>query len=220
MESIETILFKGLKAEEKINFMQRSNSFTRKFKKGQYIFREGESPEYLFVIVQGGVQVEKLDINGKRMIINRFTKEGTVFGEVYLYLASERYDYSCMATKDSEILLIPKASMMIREDLDKISMAINNNMLQILSEKAYTLNEKILVIGSFSLREKILKFLLQKSENEYYIELDISREEMADFIGATRPSLSRELMRMQDEELLSLDGNKIRINEEKAEKYL
>lgn len=220
MENIKTVLFKGFTRDEIDDFFKKSNSFERSFKKGQYLFMEGDSPEYLFVLVEGGVQVEKLDINGKRMIINRFTKKGTVFGEVYLYLASERYDYSCMATKNSKVLFIPKESMMVREDLESINIKLNNNMLQILSEKAYTLNQKILVIGSFSLREKILKFLMQKSDNKPYLELDINREEMADFIGATRPSLSRELMKMQDENLIVLDGNAITINKEKVKKYL
>lgn len=220
MENIETILFENLNQSEKKKFLEKSNSFETKFKKGEYVFREGESPEFLFILIRGGVQVEKLDFNGKRMIINKFTKNGTVFGEVYLYLESEKYDYSCMATEDSKVLFIPKSSMLLRDDLDELSIKINNNMLQILSEKAYTLNEKILVIGSFTLREKILKFLMQKSNHKPYIKLDINREEMADFIGVTRPSLSRELMKMQSEGLISLDGNKVIINEEKVGEYI
>ena len=39
----------------------------------------------------------------------------------------------------------------------------------------------------------------------------MGRQEMADYLNATRPSLSRELMKMQDEGMLSVSGRQITV---------
>ncbi len=39
----------------------------------------------------------------------------------------------------------------------------------------------------------------------------ISQKELADYLGTTRPSLSRELMKMQQEQLIETDRNTIKI---------
>ena len=39
----------------------------------------------------------------------------------------------------------------------------------------------------------------------------MNREQMADFLGVTRPSLSRELAAMRDEGLLQMEGRSIRV---------
>ena len=41
----------------------------------------------------------------------------------------------------------------------------------------------------------------------------MKREEMADFLGTTRPSLSRELMKLQQEGIIEAGKNKILIKE-------
>ena len=217
---METLLFKGLKQEEIEVFLEYSGSLRKKYYEGQYIFEELQSPDYLFILLSGQVQVEKLDPSGKRMIVNKFNKKGTIFGEVYLYLDRYEYDYSCLATVDSEILKIPKEALLIDDKASLISRRINENMLKILSEKAYFLNQKILILGSSNLREKISKFLLQRMDGDKKVILTITREEMADFIGVTRPSLSRELMKMQKDNLIEVEKNIIYINTEEVYKYL
>lgn len=217
---METLLFRDLSKEEIDEFLEESGSDSKLFYEGQYIFEELERPDYLYILLSGQVQVEKLDPSGKRMIVNKFNKKGTIFGEVYLYLNKYEYDYSCLATVDSQVLRIPRQALLIGDKPSPINRKINENMLAILSEKAYFLNQKILILASRNLREKIIKFLIQRMDENHKVNLTITREEMADFIGVTRPSLSRELMKMQNLGLLTIDKNIIYLNSEEAYKYL
>ncbi|MFR0078363.1 MAG: helix-turn-helix domain-containing protein [Blautia sp.] len=53
------------------------------------------------------------------------------------------------------------------------------------------------------------------------MSLNLSREEMADELNVTRPSLSRELGKMQEEGILSLSRKQIQIkDQELLEEYL
>ncbi len=77
-------------------------------------------------------------------------------------------------------------------------------MLSILAQKAYLLNQKVQMLSSGSLRQKIAKILLKNCRSDGKVLISMNREEMADFLNAARPSLSRELMKMQEEGLIKI----------------
>lgn len=207
----KSILFKNFTDREIEEMKNQTRILFTKYKKESYIFNQGEIPEYMFILLSGGVQVEKIDINGKRTIVNVFKEEGTVFGEVYLYI-NQPYDYSCVVIEESEILAIPK-SFFLDEEETKIQRKLTKNMLEVLSGKAFYLNQKLLILGSFTLRQKLSNYLLQMSEESGKVNLQFNREELADYVGTTRPSLSRELMNMEEDGLIQVEKSLIMIND-------
>ena len=209
-------LFKNLTKEEIDSFIKENKGLRRSLKRGEEVFSQGEIPNYLFILEQGSVVVENISENGNRSIVNRFSKPGTVFGEVYLYLPERPYDYSCVCDVDSTILAIPKTAFVMNSDNFKNSKVVNN-MLLILSQKAFYLNQKLLIQSGKTLREKLSRFFLSNSK-ESSLELEFNREELADFLGVTRPSISREIMNMKRDGLIDVVGNKIILNKEKLEK--
>lgn len=215
----ELKLFRGLSEEEIENFLEINNASVSFYENGEYIFEQEDRPMYLYILLEGGISVERMGIDGKRTIINHFKEKNTVFGEVYLYVDSKKYDYSAVAIGKSKILSIKREAFEFRTD-DKYAKTITNNMLRILSNKAFYLNQKILIYSSFSLREKLSKFFLLISENKNTIELDLNREELADFLGVTRPSISRELMNMQEDGLIEINKKKVSLNKELLENFL
>ena len=208
-------LFKNLTKEEIDSFIKENKGLRRKLKKGEEVFSQGEIPKFLFILEEGSVVVENISENGNRSIVNRFSKPGTVFGEVYLYLPERPYDYSCVCDVDSTILAIPKTAFVMGDDNFKNSKVVNN-MLLILSQKAFYLNQKLLIQSGKTLREKLCRFFLSNS-NGSSLELEFNREELADFLGVTRPSISREIMNMKRDGLLDVVGNKLILNIEMLE---
>ncbi len=201
-------LFKGFGQEEIEDLLSLDFCSIREVKKDSYIFHQGDRPEYMYVLLEGSVQVEKIDINGKRVIVNIFTRPGTVFAEVYLYLGDHNYDYGCLAREDTRCLEISKD--FFKED-SLVQKKVTQNMLEILSNKAFYLNQKLLIMGSFSLKQKIANYLLQKLEGSREVGLVYNREELADFLGTTRPSLSRELSNMEKEGLIRVKKGSIEV---------
>lgn len=208
-------LFKNLTKEEIDSFIKENKGLRRSLKRGEEVFSQGETPNYLFILEEGSVVVENISENGNRSIVNRFSKPGTVFGEVYLYLPERSYDYSCVCDVDSTILAIPKTALVMSGDNFKNSKVVNN-MLLILSEKAFYLNQKLLIQSGKTLREKLSRFFLSNSK-ESSLELEFNREELADFLGVTRPSISREIMNMKRDGLIDVVGNKVILNKEMLE---
>ena len=61
----------------------------------------------------------------------------------------------------------------------------------------------------------------QVEEKKKNIKINMSREQMADFLNVTRPSLSREMGAMIEEGILSLNGKILKVvNQEALEKWL
>lgn len=212
-------LFLGLSEIEINNFLELSGSFVKEYKAEEYIFIQDELPKYIYIIESGSVVVEKIDINGKRSIVNVFNKKGTVFAEVYIYIQSKGYDYSCYANENSKILCIPKDYLVMDKNSSELKIKIINNMLEILANKCYFLNQKLLMMGSVTLREKLIKFLLTHSEGNEVL-LSLNREEMGSYLGVPRPSISRELMNMQRDEIIEVGKNKISFDRKNLENLL
>ncbi|EEV19868.1 cyclic nucleotide-binding domain protein [Treponema vincentii ATCC 35580] len=210
-------LFKDIPTEELKNYLTAVNAKTAVYQKDSFIFFEGDLPKALFILKSGIVQIEKNDIDGKRIIMNRFETPETVFGEVYAFLQSTPYDYSCRIIADAEILSIPATIFSDSAALASVQTKITRNLLSILAHKAYFLNQKLLIFSSFTLRKKIAVYLLQQAHGQPKITLKLNREAMAEYLAVPRPSLSRELMNMQKEKLLTISKDTVSVNINKLE---
>ena len=93
-------------------------------------------------------------------------------------------------------------------------------MLSIFAQKTYYLNQRLNILSAGSLRKKIARLFL-KNCWEGKVALSGNWEELADFLNAARPSLSRELMHMQEEGLIRMEKKTVYIlNREKMEEIL
>lgn len=211
-------LFRNVEDQELQEILESDYTHWKEYRKEENIFNEGDTPTHLFILMKGSVSVNKIDVNGKRSIMNIFTTPGTVFGEIYLYLEDHPYDYVCTAEKNTTVLRISKTFF---DDLNlgtqSYSRKIINNMLMILSQKSFFLNQKILILSSFSLRQKIANYLLRRQDfDPAELPSRLNREEMAAYIGSARPSLSRELSRMAAEGLIQIEKDRILILDEEG----
>ncbi|MEL3907316.1 MAG: Crp/Fnr family transcriptional regulator [Treponema sp.] len=212
-------IFKNISAQETETFLNNIKAKTLTYKKDSFIFFEGDTPACIFVLQSGAVQIEKNTTDGKRLIMNRFDMAGTVFAEVYALLDSAVYDYSCRVISDANILCLPIAGIFAAGVYSETHFKVLKNLLTVLAHKAYFLNQKLLIFSSFSLRQKIALYLLQKAEGSSRVELSLNREAMSEYLAVPRPSLSRELMSMQKDGLLKIEKDTITVNLEKLEDF-
>ncbi len=212
----KTFLFRGLSPEALQQLLQQARAEVRAFGLREPVFTQGSTPAFLYVLLSGAVQVERVDPTGKRTLVNRFEEPGTVFGEVYLYLDGHSYDYDCIsAAADTKALLLPKALFDMQSPTPQAAL-LTRNMLTILSEKAFYLNKKLLIASSYTLRQKIATYLLQNADAAGLVRLAMNREELAEYLGTARPSLSRELMSMEQDGLVEVDKGRVQLKDKQA----
>lgn len=198
-------IFKNL-SDKDLNLIRSKTEFIEKtYSKGEYIFRYGESSGDLFYLIDGDLSVYQIDGNGKRFIFQNFTKR-TLFGEIYSYL-EEPFDFDCECKTDSKILIIKNFKKIFEPPCPE---SFLRSYINLLSYKCLTLSKKNQITSQASLRQKIAKYLIE-NEKDGKVKLTMKREDLADYLSTTRPSLSRELSKMADKGIIKVDGDFIEI---------
>lgn len=205
------ILFQGLTDKEIAEYIDLSQARIRHFEKEKVIFSQQEIPNMLYVLLKGSVLVCKNSMEGKRYIVSKI-HAGDIFGEVFVF-AGIPYDFYTIAHEKVELLEIPID--FLREgggvSACEVQQKVLYNMLHILAKKAYKLNQRVQLLTSGTLRQKIIKLILEKSQDQTYVKLGMNREMMADFLNVTRPSLSREFTNMQRDGLIEFEQDIVKI---------
>lgn len=219
----KSALCKEFTQDELLSLLEENNTEIKKYEKGSFVFEEGDVPDRLYVLIYGLVEVSKLTFSGKKILITAIENPGDMFSEVYMFMGKSKYDMSAQTGEESLILSISS------EFFENISYNTNalaaekirKNLMSIFAMKAYNLSGKVRLLGCGSIREKISLYLIENQTPSGEIAKNPSREELADYLNVTRPSLSRELGNMEKEGIIRLDGRKIVIvSQEKLEEYL
>lgn len=208
----KSTLFASMTEEEIEDCLLCSRSEIITYEKDEPIFLQNDEPKKLFILIEGSVAICRDTVSGKRSIIATISQAGELFGEVFLFLNKNEYDNYAVAVSQAKILQMPKDFLYHNCGKScRYHTLLISNMLSILAQKAYYLNQKLQIISSPALRQKITRILLRNAAKDGSVTLKMNREEMADFLNVARPSLSRELMRMQTDGLLRIEGKKIKI---------
>ncbi len=205
------ILFRGVPKEKLDSCLQCAGARVKRYDKSQQIFVTGDRPEYVYVLLSGAVTVYRDYPDGKRTIVANIHPKD-VFGEVFVFLKDTDYNSSAMSMADSFVLCVPKEFFYgTCPNCCEYHSKIIRNMLEILSTKTFTLHSKLTLLASGSLRQKIARYILDHMDTSGYIDLKMNREELAMFLNVTRPSLSRELQKMQSEGLIEIYKSTVKI---------
>ncbi len=211
-----TKLFHSITDKETERILKCSRSCMKKYPAGTYIFEQGGLPTRLFLLLSGQVQICKDFTSGKRDVLY-LVEAGNVFGEIFLFGNRERYWYDAVAVTDIAVLEMPWDFFYhFCSNACDHHKQLTQNMLEILSENNFKITRKLHIVTTSSLRERIAIWLIDSMDEEENVELRMNREQLADFLGVARPSLSRELMRMQADGLIQVSKKKIAIRNRQA----
>ena len=209
--------------DEILSLIEEKDTDIKRYEKGSFIFEEDDTPDKLYVLIEGQVDVSKMTFSGKKILITTIENPGDMFAEVYMFMGKGKYDMSAQAVADSVILSISSdffdnISYNVKAD---VPAKIRKNLMSIFAIKAYNLSGKVRLLGCGSIREKIALYLIENQTVSGEIAKNPSREELAEYLNVTRPSLSRELGNMEKEGIIRLEGRKIIIiSQGKLEEYL
>ena len=205
-------LFSGMSGHEASLCLACSGASEEHHGKGSLVFAESDPPERLYVLLEGTVNVCRESAEGRRAVMARVDAPGDLFGEVHVFLGRPSYGCSVLAETPVRVLGIPARFFYATcEKACSVHSRMIRNMLGIFAHKAFFLTRRISLLSSGSLRRKVAALLLEHRRPDGSVTLSMNREQMADFLGVTRPSLSRELASMRDEGLLQIEGRSIRV---------
>ncbi len=207
----EVTLFKAITQEERKRILNCSKARIKTLPAGSYVFEQEEHPSHLFLLLKGQVHICKDLASGRRDVLY-LVEEGKVFGEMFLFGNRQQYWYGALAATEVTFLEMPWDFFYhFCSNACEHHKQLTQNMLEILSENNFVITRKLHIVTTSSLRERIAIWLLDAMDKNGEVQLKMNREQLADFLGVARPSLSRELMKMQKEGLLSVSRKTISV---------
>ncbi len=181
------------------------------YQPGEYLMREGKNSDVIQLILSGLCREEKVAVSGQRQILAWIYPNDIVGEQVFCQQPVESW-CDVIAAKQTETLAIPaKFFFGVCSNVCPHHLTLTHNMLSILSQKSvYQLHQLYLTCGH-SIREKVGLYLFEQMDADGWVHLTMNREELADYLGITRPSLSRELSRLAQSGLITYQKNHIHI---------
>lgn len=205
-----TRLFSGVGEDEISAMLDCLQATAKTYKKGEYIFREGEYIHTLAILVKGTLYVQKDDYWGNRSIVNMINL-GEMFGEAYAAPDSSVLLNDVVATENSVVIFfdIRKILTVCPSACRFHSMTVQNLFFSI-SEKNRILMQKLGHMAQRTTREKLISYLSEEAKRQASssFEIPFNRQQLADFLSVDRSAMSNELSKMRKEGLLIFEKNR------------
>ena len=176
------------------------------YKKGDVILHTGETFDRLYIVNKGTLKASSVQEDGKEQILYLLS-DGDCIGELAL-LKTEPAVYDLIAIKECYLCTIPKSKFdLFIKDNPEVLFSIMTSA----HDKIASLEKLVGAIASndADIRLKFLiKQLMDQSNDAKLIKLSLTREDMANFVGVTRETISRKLSQMAHEGIVELVDNK------------
>ena len=182
----------------------------KQYKKGDIVMHTGDDFNRLYIVNHGSLKATTYNEDGKEQILY-ILNDGDSLGELSL-LKKVTSPYDLIALKDSYICTIPKERFdaFIKENVEIVF-----GILESAHEKIISLEKLVGAIASNDADTR-LRFLIQrliqetgkKNPEGIVINLQLTREDMANFVGVTRETISRKLSNLSAKGVLKILDNK------------
>ncbi len=182
------------------------------YPKKQILYQEKKRPRYLYFLVKGKVKTTLVHEDGKEYITNIFT-DGDFIGFQAL-IEEKNYEDNAVVLEEAEIMQIPREDFlkMIYGDIN-----VAAKFIKIITQNVKEKEERLLNLAYSSLRKRVAKALVdlhgKYNPNTTGNVIDISRDDIAHYVGTATESLIRTLSDFKAEKRIEIREGKIRISE-------
>ena len=203
----KTKLFVGANEVEISAMLSCLQARVQTYKKGEYVFQQGEKLDTITVLVEGCRHIQRDDYWGNRSIMN-VIGVGEMFGEAYVTPESGALLNDVIAVEDSIVLFFDvKRTLTTCTSACRFHAMVVQNLFFAISEKNLKLVQKLGHMAKRSTREKLMSYLSEeaKKQNSATFEIPFNRQQLADFLSVDRSAMSNELCKMRDAGLLTFE---------------
>jgi CRP-like cAMP-binding protein len=162
------------------------------FPRNAEIFGENEPADYVYKVISGSVRTYKILSDGRRQV-GGFYLPGDTFG---LQFANE-HTFSAEAIADAKVLVVKRSALTALAGRDA---AIGRELFAVTGRELRRVQDRVLLLVK-SAQERVAGFLLEMAERACagnIVELPMSRQDIADYLGLTIETISRTLTGLEN----------------------
>jgi len=192
---------RNVPVNERESFLHEMKFKIKLFKKGEWIAQQGDTVTALYILYKGSVKAEMISESGTVLKIETIHAPNPL-APAFLFAENNRFPVDVVALEPCEIIIISKESIMQQltgnEAFLQGFMTFNSNRVHFLSERIKLLSVK-------TIKGKLAQYILARTHNMDFT-LDMNQTALAEYFGVARPSLSRSIAEMINDDIVSLKG--------------
>jgi CRP/FNR family nitrogen fixation transcriptional regulator len=184
----------GCSLSDLINLM----GATIPYRRNAEIFGENEPADYVYKVVEGAVRTYKVLADGRRQI-GAFYLPGDVFG----LETNNSHTFSAEAIGDAKILVVKRSALMALAAREN---EVACELWAMTGQELRRVQDHILLLIKTA-KERVVGFLLEMAErvpSGNHIELPMTRQDIADYLGLTMETVSRTLGDLESDASIEL----------------
>jgi CRP/FNR family nitrogen fixation transcriptional regulator len=188
----------GPRPEGPLGLMGAPMRFARKAE----VFGEDEPADYLYQVISGAVRAYRMLDDGRRQVI-AFYLPDDIFG----FEAGDVHRSSAEAINESQVLVVKRSSVMARAEHEK---DLSRQLWTLTVRELERVQQHSLILIK-NAEQRVAGFLLEMA-NRYSagaaIELPMSRQDIADYLGLTIETVSRTFTQFVQSGLIALESSR------------
>ncbi|HEY83136.1 MAG TPA: Crp/Fnr family transcriptional regulator [Dehalococcoidia bacterium] len=202
----QSLIFSSLSADELDELAKLASE--RSFRAEEFIFWEGDAPDYFYVVIEGRIKVLKHSSSGKEFII-AFFGPGEMFGEVAVF-EGKPYPASAQAATDAKILGIRRQDFIsFLATHPQVALSIIN----ILGGRLRDAQSRLKDLAGERVEQRLARTLLMLKA-KLGPTIPLTRQEIADMAGTTTETAIRLTSQLRERGIIRSVRGKITILDE------
>ena len=207
-------LFQGMSASQIEKLVNEIPHTVHSYEKEEAVFRPLETADRVGVILQGSVQSFKLFPNGNQVNVTIRTV-GDIIGPAAALSVQGKYPFGVVSLEETKVLMFRRNDYLrlLRRDYRLVE-----NALSEISSITYMLQQRLELMSYHGIDQKIAFYLLSEAlqNNISIVSIPGSMTKWALMMNVSRPSLYRELKKLEEQGLLCIKSKEIEITDHSA----
>lgn len=193
-----------------LNLMDQLVKRIKHLKKGDYLYHTGDEFKGLYAIQSGALKTMGLTAEGREQVTG-FHLGGELVGMDAVDI--NKHPCNAIALESTEVCLLPFDKL---EELGQQIPKLMHELTRIMSREILREENTLIMLGSTSAEQRLARFLLNlykrqlaRGGDENVVKLQMTRQDIGNYLGLAFETVSRHLNHFQDDGLLTIDNRKL-----------
>ena len=210
----KSTLFRGIPAKELRDTLETVPHHIQCYDKGEVILRLMDEASRVGIILEGRAEAQKPFPNGSQINVS-IRMPGEMIGPAAVFSTSHKYPCDVVAIEPITLMMFRKKELMLLMQKD---VRILENFTTEIASATYMLQQRLELLSYSGIAQKAAYYLLMQSRKIESDKIPIpdSMTKWAMLLNVSRPSLHRELKRLESQNMIHLETHHVKILEPKA----
>lgn len=188
----------------------------KKLGKYRYVFQQGDTPEYIYLLAKGTIKIGSTHADGREMI-KRILHPEAVFGESGIYSNDAYHNFALTMDKD---VIVYRISIKDFRGLLRRSHRLNLNVLNMIGNRLSNTERRLESLVFKDARSRIIDFLRFNAETrgrkvgyETFFKHNLTQQDIANFTGTSRQTVTSVLNDLRKSNLIYFNRTGILIRD-------